>query len=233
MTQQPVLSEPPPSKPTTDRPKSGMGRVLVIATAICMVMATIISVSILIPTYVMRQMAGDATKAVKELIQIEPRVTVNNVVVVQESKPIIEVALVTRDVLVEHKFIHTWMGSTKELHLRCPYRVKAGFKLTESGVDIRIKNHWFSRRVAIEADMPEPVILSVDAGRLEILKEDDGYWNKIKKEDRELALVEMRVKASNEARKAGIKDDVQRLVEEKIRQSIRGHPDFKFRYSTP
>jgi hypothetical protein len=206
------------------------GRIIALTVSICMVLATIAICVFVIPAYVARQVAGEASRAIQEMMNLQPRVSVNDVVVIHESKPIVEVALVTKDTQIEHTVEHTWLRSTKTLRMRAIYRIKAGFKLTGEPVEVKVKRDWFAWKMSLETVLPEPTILSVDQTRLEILEDNDGYWNKITPEDRELAINEMRVKVLAEAKKSGIRDDVKKALEEKMAESVPDQSKLEFRY---
>jgi hypothetical protein len=216
-------------QPRTDRER--IGRILAVGTAVCMVLVTLAVCIFVVPAYVARQVAGDVSRKMSEIINLQPRVTVNDVVVIHESKPIVEVALITRDIQVEHTVEHSWMRSTKTLKMRAIYRAKAGFKLTGSPVELKVKRDWLAWKMSLETMLPEPTVLSVDQIRLEIIEDTDGYWNKITSEDRQLAINEMRVKALAEIKKSGIRDDVKKSVEERMAESVPKRADMKFRYN--
>jgi hypothetical protein len=196
-----------------------------------MVLATLAVCIFVVPAYVARQVAGDVSRKMSEIINLQPRVTVNDVVVIHESKPIVEMALITRDIQIEHTVEHSWMRSTKTLKMRAIYRAKAGFRLTGSPVELKLKRDWMAWKMSLETTLPEPTILSVEQVRLEFVEDEDGYWNKITPEDRELAINEMRVKAMAEIKKSGIRDDVKKTVEERMAESIPKRTEMKFRYN--
>jgi hypothetical protein len=196
-----------------------------------MVLSTLAVCIFVVPAYVARQVAGDVSRKMSEIINLQPRVTVNDVVVIHESKPIVEMALITRDIQIEHTVEHSWMRSTKTLKMRAIYRAKAGFRLTGSPVELKLKRDWMAWKMSLETTLPEPTILSVEQVRLEFVEDEDGYWNKITPEDRELAINEMRVKAMAEIKKSGIRDDVKKTVEERMAESIPKRTEMKFRYN--
>jgi len=214
-------------------PRERIGRIFAIATAICMVLATAAFCIFVVPAYVARQVAGEASRAIQEMMNLQPRVSINDVVVIHESKPIVEVALITKDTQIEHTFEHTWLRSTKTLRLKAIYRIKAGFKLTGSPVEVKVKRDWLGWKLSLVTSLPEPSILSVDQVKLEMLEDNDGYWNKITPEDRELAINEMRVKALAEAKKSSIREDVKKALEEKIGESVPDRSKLQFRYGKP
>jgi hypothetical protein len=64
-----------------------------------------------------------------ELAHLQPRVTVNNRVYLEQTTTVAELAVLARRVEVEHEMLHTWAGSTKRIKLHGTYLVKAGFDL--------------------------------------------------------------------------------------------------------
>ena len=49
---------------------------------------------------------------------MQPRVTINEKVICEQSSSVLELAVVERDMLVERETENTWMGSTKRLRVR-------------------------------------------------------------------------------------------------------------------
>ena len=111
----------------------------------------------------------DAFDAVAHL---QPRVSVNDHVVIEQPAAKLEVATVSRETTVERDFEHQWLGSTKRMRVRGDYVVRAGFDLKKP-----VEVHVQGRKVV--AELPPPVVLSVDQLSLEVLDVKDGLWNKI------------------------------------------------------
>src|SRR5436305_11016209 len=48
---------------------------------------------------------------------LQPRITVNNRIYVEQTTPTAELTILTRQLEVEHEMMHTWAGSTKKVKL--------------------------------------------------------------------------------------------------------------------
>src|SRR5438128_73831 len=63
------------------------------------------------------RVARDVKNAFVSILHLQPRITVNNRVYVEQTTPTSELVLVSRQIEVEHEFVHTWMGSSKRVKL--------------------------------------------------------------------------------------------------------------------
>lgn len=146
-----------------------------------------------------------AAQAFKEILQVQPRVTINERVVLNQSTSVLELAVSSREIEVEREFEHTWMGSSKRIRLRGTFRIKTGFDLAEpfsielsdvSGVPARVV-------------LPAPKILSVDAMRVEVLALENGLWNKIQPENLESEIAALPAEARRKAFRIGLVRDAE------------------------
>jgi hypothetical protein len=122
--------------------------------------------------------ASQARDAFVALTHLQPRVTVDEHVVWEQTHDVLELAVAEQQVSVERATEDTWLGSTKRLRLRGEYRVKAGYDLTRP-VDVSVDSN--GRRIRVR--MPPPKILSVELLRLEVLTQDSGLWNPVQPQD--------------------------------------------------
>jgi len=111
-----------------------------------------------------------------ELAHLQPRVTVNNRVYLEQTTTVAELAVLARRVEVEHEMLHTWAGSTKRIKLHGTYLVKAGFDLRK-----RFTVNVHSNEILIE--LPRAQILSIEQKQLEVLTLENGLWNRISPDD--------------------------------------------------
>ena len=111
-----------------------------------------------------------------ELAHLQPRVTVNNRVYLEQTTTVAELAVLARRVEVEHEMLHTWAGSTKRIKLHGTYLVKAGFDLRK-----RFTVNVHPDEILIE--LPHAQILSIEQKQLEVLTLDNGLWNRISPDD--------------------------------------------------
>ena len=120
---------------------------------------------------------------IDKVINLRPKVTVGGMTVVEASQGIAELSLVQKP--FEHTYIweHTWLGSTKELKLKGYFIAKAGYDLSKPfSIDVSKDGQ------SIRATMPPAKLNSVEQTKIEILQDENGYWNKITPEERQTAM---------------------------------------------
>ncbi len=120
----------------------------------------------------LERVAQNAADAFGKLAHLQPKVTVNNRVYLEQTTTIAQLAVKERQVEVEHEMLHTWAGSTKKIRLHATFAVKAGFDL----------HRKFSVKVSpteVLIELPHAEILSVEQRKIEVLTLENGYWNRI------------------------------------------------------
>jgi hypothetical protein len=127
-----------------------------------------------------------------ELAQLQPRVTVNNRVYLEQTTTVAELAVLARRVEVEHEMLHTWAGSTKRIKLHGTYLVKAGFDLRK-----RFTVNVHPDEILIE--LPHAQILSIEQEQLEVLTLENGLWNRISPDDIQAQLAALPEQARQRA----------------------------------
>src|SRR5689334_1373956 len=115
------------------------------------------------------------------LAQLQPQVTVNNRVYLEQKTTVAELAVLSRQVEVEHEMLHTWAGSTKRIRLHGTFLVKAGFDLQKKfSVNLQPKE--------IVIELPRAQILSVEQQTVEVRALENGFWNRVSPADLETEL---------------------------------------------
>ncbi len=132
----------------------------------------------------LEQLGREARDAFVRLVHLQPRVTINNHVYLEQRSAIAELSVLARRVEVDHEMLHTWAGSTKRVKLHGTYLVKAGF-------DLRKKFLVEIQPDEIMIELPHAQILSVEQEEVEVLALENGFWNRISPDDieKELALL--------------------------------------------
>jgi hypothetical protein len=141
--------------------------------------------------------------ALEEKLGARPSVTVRKYVVVEEKKPIAELALVSRLTDVDHRIESVRLRSKAELALRAVFNVKAGFDLRTPPFALDLDPGLKQAHL----DLPAPKVLSVEMIRYEVLADRSGWWNRISESEKELAMRDMLADAKLEAIRAGILAD--------------------------
>jgi hypothetical protein len=122
------------------------------------------------------EQAKQIRDAFAELFELQPRISVQNNIVYEQSKSIFELSVVSQDTEITHEYDQTWLGSTKRIRIHATYRVKAGFDLNE-GFTVNIEEQDISIRT------PPARILSVEPEKITVEELRDGLWNKIQPQD--------------------------------------------------
>src|SRR5881398_63744 len=73
-----------------------------------------------------------------DIAHLQPRITINDRVYMEQTTPVSELVVLSRRIEVEHELFHTWVGSSKRVKLHGTYIAKAGFDLRKGlSIDIR------------------------------------------------------------------------------------------------
>jgi len=148
-----------------------------------------------------------------DLAQIQPRVTINNRVYLENTAPVAEIALVSRKMEVEREFEHTWAGSTKRVKLHGTFSIKAGFDVgRDVSVDVR------ENEIAVH--LPHAKILSVEQENVEVQELKNGYWNRISVEDLQTELATLPKLAREKAEQAGLPAEAEVSLQKQLGERI-------------
>jgi len=161
------------------------------------------------------KLAHATADGLRTLFQVTPRVKINETVVIEQNSPILEVATVSRRLFADHDWSHTWLGSTKSLHVRGAFTAKAGFNL-QKPFEITIT----PSPLGVTARLPDPELLSLQMDSFEVVQDENGWWNRLTEEDRTTAVNTLREIARTKAEQSGILDEVKRSAEERIRELV-------------
>ncbi|MBX2991287.1 MAG: DUF4230 domain-containing protein [Bacteroidetes bacterium] len=186
---------------------------LMIAGGIGLLLAAIAAyiVFVRIPT----DLATNVANGIKEAFNFTPRVQINETVVIEQNTPILEIATVARDMMVEYSWSHQWLGSTKTIALRGTFTAKAGFDLHEP-FTITIRKY----PLRVDADMPAPKLLSVEMNSYKIILDENGWWNRISDADRETAVQELHRIAREKAQNSGMLAEARSTIEQRIKEIV-------------
>ena len=125
------------------------------------------------------QASSEARKvrdAFVELFQLQPKISVNDNVVFEQTKTALELAVVSRDIEVTRDDAQTWLGSIKTIRIHATYRVKAGFDLSQK-LEINVAGR------DVDIKVPKAKILTIEPLSIIIEELRNGLWNKIQPQD--------------------------------------------------
>jgi hypothetical protein len=144
-----------------------------------------------------------------EVAQLQPRVTVNSRVYLEKTTAMAELAILSRQIEVEHEFLHTWAGSTKRVKLHGTFTAKAGFDLQQDfTVDLRPDE--------ITVRIPHASILGVELKQTEVLAFENGLWNRISAADLQNELAALPELARQKAAESGISLEAETALQKQL-----------------
>jgi len=161
--------------------------------------------------------------AFKEVLSVQPQVTVNQRVVLTQTAPIAELAVVTKEELVtldfnEHLEVLSMQIplTEKKLTAEATYRLKAGFDLREPfSVEVDPVTHL------LHADMPHAKILSVEQIGDLVYHGEDAVLNRVTDEERAQILSSLNTAAHEAAESSSLKADAEQQVTARLNELMR------------
>ena len=161
----------------------------------------------------LERLGRDVRDALVEMAQLKPRVTVNNRIYLEKTTATAELAILTRQVEVEHEFLHTWAGSTKRVKLHATFAAKAGFDLQHDlAVDLRPDEVLIS--------LPRATILGVEQRQVDVLSFENGFWNRISAADLQAQLATLPDLARQKAAESGILAEAEAALQTQLSDRI-------------
>jgi hypothetical protein len=188
---------------------------LAIAAAVVIVIAAVTMACYVVVVKVPLDLAYKTAEGVRRIFNFTPQVRINQTIVIEQNTPILEVAIVSREMFIDHSWQQTWMGSTKAIQIQGVFMAKAGFDLQEPfRIDIE------RRPLHVVARVPPPKLLSIEMKEYKVLKDENGWWNNVTLQDREEAVRQMRAEAIERAKHSGLLEESQASVEARIREIV-------------
>ncbi len=193
-------------------------RIIVICIAVAVAAMAIASAVYIVVVKVPTDLARNAADGLRQTLNFTPEVRLNGTVVVQQSAPILELATVSKDILVEDAYTHTFFGSTKTLVVRGVFTAKAGFNLKEKFL-LTVKTN----PTTLVAEFPAPKLLSLEMTQYNVVQEESGWWNKLTTKEREAAVNRLRQKAHAEILASSILLDAETLMRNQLHSTLAIH----------
>jgi len=172
--------ELPQNPPAPGKPGRRLGCPLA-ATLVILILALLAGVIFFRTENSLERLGREARDAFVSLAHLQPRVTINDRVYLEQTTTLAEFSVLARRVEVEHEMLHTWAGSTKRIKLHGTFAVKAGF-------DLRKKFTVQVSEKEILIELPHAEILSVEQEQVEVQAFENGFWNRISPNDVENEL---------------------------------------------
>jgi len=161
----------------------------------------------------LERLGKDVRSAFIDIAHLQPRITINNRVYMEQTTPVSELAVLSRRIEVEHEFLHTWMGSSKRVKLHGTFTVKAGFDLQQKlAVDVQPDQ--------IVIQLPHAQILDVTQDQVDVLAFENGFWNRISGDDVQNELSILPQLARQEAAETGLPVEAERALQQQLGERI-------------
>src|SRR5437762_11646562 len=161
----------------------------------------------------LERLGKDLRAAFIDIAHLQPRITINNRVYMEQTTPVTELVVLSRRIEVEHELLHTWVGSSKRVKLHGTFLVKAGFDLRQDlSIDIR------SDSVLVK--LPHAQILGVEQQTMDVLEFENGYWNKISAADVQSELAVLPQLAREKAGESGLTAEAETSFQQQLESRI-------------
>src|SRR5439155_10661452 len=166
-------------------------------------------------TIELEKLGKDLRAAFIDIAHLQPRITINNRVYIEQTTPVTELVVLSRRIEVEHELLHTWVSSSKRVKLHGTFIAKAGFDLQQTlSIDIRPDE--------IIVQLPHAQILGVEQEQMEVLAFENGLWNRISGQDLQSELSILPQLALKKAVETGLPAEAERTLQRQLDQRI--HP---------
>ena len=148
-----------------------------------------------------------------DMAHLQPRITINDRVYMEQTQPVSELVVLSRRIEVEHELLHTWVGSSKRVKLHGTFIAKAGFDLRKGlSIDIRPNE--------IIVQLPHAQILGVEQQQVEVLAFENGLWNRISGQDVQSELAVLPELASKKAAASTLTAEAEENLQQQLEQRI-------------
>ena len=173
----------------------------------------------------LERLGKDLRSAFVDIAHLQPRITINNRVYLEQTTTTSELAILSRQIEVEHEFAHTWAGSSKRIKLHGTFAVKAGFDLRQNlAVDVRPEE--------IVVQLPQARILGVEQQQLDVLQFENGLWNRISGDDVKNELSVLPQLARQKAEESGLPAEAEHALQQQLDQRIHSQQPLRLIYTS-
>ena len=167
----------------------------------------------------LERVGREVRDAFVEVAHLQPRITINNRVYLEKTTATAQLAILSRQIEVEHELLHTWAGSTKRVKLHGTFTAKAGFDLQQDVVvDLRPDE--------IRVRLPHASILGLEQKQTEVLAFENGFWNRVSATDLENELAALPDLARRKAAESGILREAETTLQKQLNERV--HADRHF-----
>ena len=177
-------------------------------------------------TVELERLGRDVRDAFVDVAQLQPRITINNHIYLEKTTATAQLAILSRQIEVEHEFLHTWAGSTKRVKLHATFQAKAGFDLqNDVAVDLRPDE--------IAVSLPHATILGIEQQQVEVQAFENGFWNRISAEDLESQLAVLPDLARRKAAESGILTEAESSIQKQLADRVHASRPLHINFQGP
>jgi hypothetical protein len=148
-----------------------------------------------------------------DIAHLQPRITINDRVYMEQTMPVSELVVLSRRIEVEHELLHTWVGSSKRVKLHGTFIAKAGFDLRK-GLSINIRPN------EIVVQLPHAQILGVEQQQVDVLAFENGLWNRISGQDVQSELSVLPELAWQKAAESRLSAEAEETLQQQLKQRV-------------
>ena len=161
----------------------------------------------------LERLGKDLRAAFIDIAHLQPRITINNRVYLEQTTPVSELVVLSRRIEVEHEFLHTWVGSSKRVKLHGTFVAKAGFDLQQGlSIDVRPEQ--------IVVTLPHAQLLGVEQDQVDVLAFENGLWNHISGQDLQNELSMLPQLAWKKAAESGLPAEAERTLQRQLEERV-------------
>ncbi len=161
----------------------------------------------------LERLGKNVRAAFVDIAHLQPRITINNRVYIEQTTPRAELVVLSRVIDVEHELLHTWVGSSKRVKLHGSFVAKAGFDL-QQGLSINI------RPTEIVVEIPPAQILGIQQQQVDVLAFENGLWNQISGQDVQSELSVLSQLAWKKAAESGLPAEAEQTLRRQLEERI-------------
>ena len=161
----------------------------------------------------LERLGKDLRAAFVDMAHLQPRITINDRVYMEQTMPVSELVVLSRRIEVEHELLHTWVGSSKRVKLHGTFIARAGFDLRK-GLSIDIRPNEITVR------LPHAQILGVEQQQVEVLAFENGLWNRISGQDVQSELSVLPELAWKKAVESQLPAEAEESLQQQLEQRI-------------
>ena len=161
----------------------------------------------------LERLGKNLRSAFVDIAHLQPRITINDRVYMEQTIPVSELVVLSRRIEVEHELVHTWVGSSKRVKLHGTFIAKAGFDLRK-GLSIDI------RPGEIMVQLPHAQILGVEQQQVDVLAFENGLWNRISGQDVQSEMSVLPDLAWKKAADSELSAEAEKNLREELEQRV-------------